>query len=100
MSKREELYKMWYLLVLIDLFCWLGNVRRLWNVYFFKKVSIFILVDEYFFLLNFFFFRVYLDWNGINKLLKVRWYYNFDVFVFGLEGIEINKIILVYCLKL
>lgn len=33
-----------------------------------------------FFFVEFFSARAYLDWNGINKPLKVRWYYNFDGF--------------------
>lgn len=45
-----------------------------------QKASIFISVDEHFSSLIFSSYRAYWDWNGINKPLKVRWYYNFDVF--------------------
>lgn len=61
----------------IDLPRWPGNLRRSRNVHFLKKASIFISVGEHFSSLNFSSSRAYLDWNGINKPLKVRWYYNF-----------------------
>lgn len=67
-------------LLLIDLLHWPCNLRRSQDVHFLKRQAFSFRWMNIFLLWFFSSYRAYWDWNGINKPLKVRWYYNFDVF--------------------